>query len=96
MTVYIRYRDGMLEAHCDITDSKAQFVEKTADRLMELPEDGAGAADDEDVEDLLSWTNALNFDELVLVTRNTIYIHNHFPVQIRYRLAYCSLNSIHR
>ncbi len=50
----------MLQAHSTTTTSAVQLA---ADQLMELSDTHPEVVKDEDIDDLLSWTNALNFDE---------------------------------
>ena len=59
-----RYREGMLQARSDLTSATTSAVHLAADQLVELSEThGAEVVEDGDIDELLSWTNALNFEE---------------------------------
>ena len=59
-----RYKEGMLETRKDLSAASSSAVQLAADQLMELSDThGPEVVEDEDVDELLSWTNALNFDE---------------------------------
>lgn len=54
-----RYRQGMLQAKEEISRADTQLAaEKAA-----LVEADADQVQEQDIDDLLGWTNALNFDE---------------------------------
>ncbi len=53
----------MLQAHKDLSATTTSAVQLAADQLMELSDTHPEVVGDEDIDDLLSWTNALNFDE---------------------------------
>ena len=60
----LRYREGMLQARGDLTSVTTSAVHLAADQLTELSKThGPEVVEDDDIDELLSWTNALNFDE---------------------------------
>ncbi len=58
-----RYQEGLLQTHKDLSATTTSAVQLAADQLMELSDTHPEVVGDEDIDDLLSWTNALNFDE---------------------------------
>ena len=54
----------MLQAHKDLSSATASAVNVAAEQLVELAEThGSEEVEDEDVDELLHWTNGLNFDK---------------------------------
>lgn len=54
----------MLQAHQDLGEKTTSAVNMAVDQLVELTDThGPGVVEEGDVDELLQWTNALNYDE---------------------------------
>ena len=54
----------MLQAHRDLGEKTSSAVNMAVDQLVELTDThGPGVVEEGDVDELLQWTNALNYDE---------------------------------
>ena len=61
-----RYRDGALKAKQGLSEATSSAVDLAARELVSLTESyGAGPVDEGDIDELLQWTNGLNYDKLV-------------------------------
>lgn len=59
-----RYRDGMLEACKGLSETTTSAVNIAAEQLVELTENhGTDVVEEEDVDELLDWTNGLNYEQ---------------------------------
>ena len=62
--LFHRYREGMLKAKKDHNANITNLVEKAAQGLVLATEQrGTDAVEEWEVDELLEWTNGLNFDE---------------------------------
>ncbi len=53
----------MIQTHKELSSATVSAVHLATDQFMELSEENPEMVDDEDVDELLSWTTALNFDK---------------------------------
>ena len=61
-----RYRDGALKAKQGLSEATSSAVDLAARELVSLTESyGAGPVDEGDIDELLQWTNGLNYDKSV-------------------------------
>ena len=58
-----RYQEGMLHSKIGDPGTTSLIEGATAGLVAAVEKDGLDAVDDTDVDELLDWTNALNFDE---------------------------------
>ncbi len=59
-----RYKEGVLVAKEDLKGQSIDEVEQAAENMLGLMEEGnEEQVHDNDIDDLLGWTNALNFEE---------------------------------
>lgn len=62
--VLYRYREGMLKAKEDMNVRTQEAVELATKEVVALTENyNPEEVDDEDIDELLTWTNGLNFEE---------------------------------
>jgi len=62
--LFPRYHEGMLQARKDLGGTTTSAVNMAADQLVELTDThGPGVVEEGDVDELLQWTNALNYEE---------------------------------
>ena len=58
------HREGMLQARQDLGEMTVSAVNVAADNLVEVTDThGSDIVEEGDVDELLRWTNGLNFDE---------------------------------
>lgn len=58
------YHEGTLQAKENLSEATTAAVNVAADHLVELTDShGSDAVGEEDVDELLRWTNGLNYDE---------------------------------
>jgi phenylalanyl-tRNA synthetase alpha subunit len=60
------YKNGMLKAKGDDPEANAIIEQTTKELLDAFDQIGMENVDNWEVDELLNWTNALNFDEFVL------------------------------
>ena len=64
MQVPIRYKEGMVKAKGDIQQRNRSEVDlATAEVMALINQQQPEEVEDKDIDDLLCWTDALNFDE---------------------------------
>lgn len=64
MQVSIRYKEGMVKPKGDMKQSSRSEVGlATAEVMALINQEQPEAVEDRDIDDLLCWTDALNFDE---------------------------------
>ena len=62
----LRYKDGMLKARFGDDLETEQVVQSVAEGMLTITETrGQDAVEDWEVDELLEWTNGLNFDQYV-------------------------------
>lgn len=61
--VHHRYREGMLQSQQRLSNTTTSAVQLAANEFMELSDTNPDLVEDDDVDELLSWTNALDYDE---------------------------------
>lgn len=53
----------MVQTHKELSSATVSAVQLATDQFMELSDQHPEVMDDEDIDELLSWTTALNFDK---------------------------------
>ena len=67
-----RYREGSLQARGGLSEATSSAVGMATRELVSLTEShGAGTVEEEDIDELLKWTNGLNYDKSVYSILNT-------------------------
>ena len=61
-----RYREGALQAKGGLSEATSSAVDVATRELVSLTENhGADTVEEEDIDELLKWTNGLNYDKSV-------------------------------
>lgn len=69
---HCRYREGSLQARGGLSEATSSAVGVATRELVSLTEShGAGTVEEEDIDELLKWTNGLNYDKSVYSILNT-------------------------
>lgn len=64
MIVSCRYREGALQAKQGLNEATSSAVDVAAKEMVALTEShGTDTVDEGDVDELLRWTNGLNYDQ---------------------------------
>ncbi len=53
----------MVQTHADLSSATVSAVQLATDQFMELSDQHPEAVGTDDIDELLSWTTALNFDQ---------------------------------
>jgi hypothetical protein len=58
-----RYKNGLLKAKGNTTETKRIVEEATINLMKAYEQDGASSIEEWEVDELIEWTNGLNYDE---------------------------------
>jgi hypothetical protein len=64
-----RYKNGLLKAKGNTTETKRIVEEATINLMKAYEQDGANSIEEWEVDELIEWTNGLNYDELVKINK---------------------------
>ena len=68
-----RYKEGALKAKQGLSEATSSAVDLAARELVSLTESyGAGPVDEGDIDELLQWTNGLNYDKSVCPVSSSV------------------------
>ena len=63
MALHFRYREGMLQAKTEDSETKSLVEGAAAGMVAAIESQGSEVVEEWEVDELLEWTSGLNFDE---------------------------------